>query len=187
MTASRDSSAAVARLQHAAGMAAGAERGPALIQLARAAADLGNADVFDAAVTDLRRLIDVAEPTPVVNPFVLREVRLRGLLATGRLRDAAHLADADRPGADEAAPQWRAIERVTAAEIHHARGDSAAAADALRQAIVTAEAFRLPHQIQRAMRTAHGHLPEIEEAGSAALRRLRPSPAPERQGHHAGG
>jgi hypothetical protein len=92
--------AAAARLRHAADVAAGAERGPALIQLARASADLGNAGVFDAAVADLRRIIDTAEPTPVVNPFVLREVRLRGLLATGRLRDATELAAGDTPDAD---------------------------------------------------------------------------------------
>jgi transcriptional regulator with XRE-family HTH domain len=164
--------AAAARLQNAADIAEDAERGPVLIQLARAAADLGNAGVFDATVADLRRIIDTAEPTPVVNPFVLREVRLRGLLATRRPDDAAYLATGDTPDTTGVAPQWRAIERVTAAEVHRRRGDKAAAANSLRQSIATAEAFRLPHQIQRAMRAAQGHLPEVEEAGSAALGRL---------------
>jgi len=170
--------AALARLQHAASIATGAERGAVLIQLARAAADLGNACVFDASINDLRRLIDTAEPTPVVNPFVLREVRLRGLLATDRLDEAADVAEDDTPDATGVAPQWRAIERVTAAEIHRARGDNAAAATALVQSITTAETFRLPHQVQRAVRAARGRLPEIEEAGTAALERLRLSLPP---------
>jgi hypothetical protein len=170
--------AAVARLQHAGGIAHANERGEALTQLARAAADLGNAAVFDTAVTDLRRLVDSAEPTPVVNAFVLREVRLRGLLATGRLGTAADLADADMPDAAGVAPQWQAIERVTTAEIHRAWGDRSGAAAALGQAITAAETFRLPHQIQRAVRAARGHLPEIEESGAAALERLRLSLPP---------
>ncbi len=164
--------AAMARLQHAASIAPANERGEALTQLARAAADLGNAAVFDITVTDLRRLVDSAEPTPVVNAFVLREVRLRGLLATGRLGTAADSADADMPDAAAVAPQWQAIERVTTAEIHRARGDTSGAAAALGQAITAAETFRLPHQIQRAARAARGHLPEIEESGAAALERL---------------
>lgn len=172
--------AAVARLQHAVNIAPAAEHGEALTQLARAAAELGNAAVFDSAVTDLRRRVDSAEPTPVVNAFVLREVRLRGLMATGRLGTAADLADTDTPDPAGVAPQWHAIERVTTAEIHRAQGDLSGAAAVLGQAITAAETFRLPHQIQRAIRAARGHFPEIEQSGAAALERLGLSMPPTR-------
>ena len=114
----------------------------------------------------------------MVNPFVLREVRLRGLLATDRVDETSDAAEDDPPDATGVAPQWRAIERVTAAEIHCARGDDTAAAAALMQSITFAETFRLPHQVQRAMRAARGRLPEIEEAGTAALERLQLSLPP---------
>jgi hypothetical protein len=84
--------AATARLQYAARIATGAERGAVLIQLARAVADLGSVGIFDTAFTDLCRLIGTMEPTPVAKAFVVCEVRLRGLLATGRLGDATAAA-----------------------------------------------------------------------------------------------
>jgi hypothetical protein len=136
--------------------------------------------VFDAAVTGLRHIVDTAEPTPIVNAYVLREVRLRGLLSAGRTEEATRLAAANPPDASGVAPQWQAIERVTMAQIHRAQGDSTAAAAALRESIITAERFRLPHQLQRAVRAAHGQLPEVEEDGRGAIERLRLSMPPAR-------
>ncbi|MFC5828079.1 helix-turn-helix domain-containing protein [Nonomuraea insulae] len=164
--------AAAARLQRASDIAPASERGAVLIPLARTLAELGNVEHFDNAIIDLRRFVDSHHGTPLVNPFVLREVHLRGLLATGRLQEAARLAEADTPDAAGVAPQWQTIERVTVAEVFRATGDKTAASQALLQSIATAENTRLPHQIQRAMRAARGALPEIEEAGAAALQRL---------------
>ncbi|MBB6546881.1 helix-turn-helix domain-containing protein [Nonomuraea rubra] len=164
--------AAAARLQRASDIAPPSERGAVLIPLARTLAELGNAEYFDTTITDLQRFVDSHHGTPLVNPFVVREVHLRGLLATGRLQDATRLAGADTPDAAGVAPQWQTIERVTVAEVFRANGDEAAASHALLQSIATAESTRLPHQIQRAMRAARGALPEVEEAGAAALQRL---------------
>ncbi|WP_412542607.1 helix-turn-helix transcriptional regulator [Longispora sp. K20-0274] len=167
--------AAAIRLQHAAHLAPAGERGAVLIQLARTVGDLGDAELFDSVITDLLRFVDRAPSTPLVNPFVVREVHLRGLVGTGRAALAARLLQ--QPSADPgtAAPQWRAIERVTAAEVYRAQHDTAGAETALRAAIATAEDYRLPHQIQRAIRAAGDTLPGIAELGETALGKLRPA------------
>lgn len=66
-----------------------------------------------------------------------------------------------------AAPQWHIIERVTAGQVHLAAGDRDGASEALRTALIAAEAHRLPHQIQRSIRAASaqhkmGALPRSE-------------------------
>jgi transcriptional regulator with XRE-family HTH domain len=169
--------AGVSRLRQAADIAPLSERGAVLIPLARAFAELGDAAEFDATVADLHRCMDSAQETPLVNPFVVREVHVRGLLATGRAREAAHLAEAQVPEVGDIAPQWRAIARVTMAEAFNAVSDSSAARTALIQSITTAEALRLPHQIQRAVRAAERNFPEIAVQGATALQRLRHFPA----------
>ncbi|MBB5081405.1 helix-turn-helix domain-containing protein [Nonomuraea endophytica] len=165
--------AAAVRLQQAADVAPATERGTVLIPLARTLAELGDTAGFDAAVRDLHRFMDSAQETPLVNPFVVREVHLRGLLATGRVRQAVRLAEADAPDVGGVAPQWRAIEQVTVAEAFSLVADDSATTAALRQSILTAEALRLPHQIQRALRTARRRFPEIEALGITALQRLQ--------------
>ncbi|MFI6741775.1 helix-turn-helix domain-containing protein [Nonomuraea sp. NPDC050451] len=165
--------AAVARLQRAADVAPASERGAVLIPLARTLAELGDVERFDAAICGLQGFVDSYHSTPLVNAFVVREVQLRGLLATGRMPAAVRLAEADMPDVSRVAPQWRTIERVTVAEVFRASGDEAAASGALLQSIAAAENTRLPHQIQRAMRAARGALPEVEAAGTAALQRLQ--------------
>lgn len=67
------------------------------------------------------------------------------------------------------------IERVTAAEVHRAADNIAGTETALMQAVFTAEEYRLPHQIQRAVRAARGALPMVEATGTAALARLHRS------------
>lgn len=78
-----------------------------------------------------------------------------------------------------AAPQWHIIERVTAGQVHLAAGDRDGASEALRTALIAAEAHRLPHQIQRSIRAAQdGGLAEIGADGQAALMRLNRLLAP---------
>ena len=54
---------------------------------------------------------------PLVNPFVLREVYLRGLRAAGRLSQALALAEDDPPGPSGVAPHWQTIERITSPKL----------------------------------------------------------------------
>jgi len=173
--------AAIGRLAQALSMTRDASaRGATLGLLARAAAEAGDAAMFDMAVAEARRLLDAGHrPTMLFNSFSLREIRIRGLLATGRVSAAVALADdADhRDGALAVAPQWRVIDQVTVGNVLLAGGDVAGALETLETAMVAAEAYRLPHQIQRAMRML-GSVPReaartLVEAGTGALARLR--------------
>ncbi|RSD10267.1 helix-turn-helix domain-containing protein [Amycolatopsis eburnea] len=166
--------AAVARLERAAAVSTtAAGHGAALALLARAAGDAGLPDQFAGAIDGCRRRLDSATGTELLlNPFTLREIHARGLLALNRPHDAFRVLDS--VAGEPAAPQWQVIERVTAGEVLAATGEQAGAEEALTTAIATAEQRRLPHQLQRAVRAAqHGQLPAIAEAGRFALQRLR--------------
>lgn len=118
--------AAIARLTEAAELSQDdKERGQTLILLARAAGEQGNAGLLDDSVTAAEQLMDTAGPSDIIfTPFFLREVRMRGLMGTGRTAMAAELAQS-RPGSGEApAPQWAAIEAVTSADALSATGTS---------------------------------------------------------------
>jgi len=174
-------SAALVRLAHAVAVAGPNERPPALVQLARAAQDPAT---FDATLTELHRNQDhPASDDPLVSPTAVREVHLRGLIATGRAQQAITLLSASHAPAPPASPQWRIIEQITVAEVLLAAGDVTAGESALLDAIGGAERHRLPHQIQRAARAAAEHCPAVVEAASAALGRTTaptagyPSPA----------
>ena len=84
--------------------------------------------------------------------FTVREVRLRGLLATGRTGQAVNLAESFAAGEGPPTPQWRVIERITTADMLARAGDEHTAAGMLSAAIGDAEILRLPHQLQRIIR-----------------------------------
>jgi 8-oxo-dGTP pyrophosphatase MutT (NUDIX family)/transcriptional regulator with XRE-family HTH domain len=152
-----------------------ARTGSGLVLLARAAASTRQAGLFDAATTECGRLLPAGTEV-LFNAFTVREVRLRGLLATGRAAEAAALA-ATAAGDEPPSPQWRVIERITTAAVLAAAGDEPAAARVLATAAGQAEALRLPHQVQRIIRiTAQpGGLPggdSLHAQATAALSRL---------------
>jgi transcriptional regulator with XRE-family HTH domain len=127
----------------------------ALAFLARATGEHGDREAFDHAINRYRGLLDIAPAHGMLaNPFTFREIHLRGLAATGRTAHAIKLMHTGHAAATPAAPQWHIIERVTAGQIHHAAGDHDSAVDAFRAALTAAEHHQLPHQIQRAIRTA---------------------------------
>ncbi|HEY6314938.1 MAG TPA: hypothetical protein VIY52_29625 [Streptosporangiaceae bacterium] len=138
-----------------------ARKGAGLVLLARAAAEAGEPDLFDAAAGQCVRALDAAGEDVLFSAFTVREVRLRGLLATGRAAEAADLAGNDVAGAGPPTPQWRVIEQITTAEVLARAGDQQTAAGLLSAAIGDAETLRLPHQVQRTftnsnMRTGRG-------------------------------
>jgi len=93
------------------------ERGGTLALFARAAGELGEPGLFDRAIHDATQILDRSgEHTMLFSPFALREIHLRGLLATGRAGAAAALART-APGHTPTAPQWEIIERVTSADV----------------------------------------------------------------------
>ncbi len=128
-----------------------ARKGSGLVLLGRAAADSGQAELFDAVAGQCVQALRSAPGHEVLfNTFTVREVRLRGLLATGRITTADVLARA---------------------------GDEHAAAKMLSAAIGDSETLRLPHQVQRIIRlTAQpgvltGQQP-VRQQAQAALTRL---------------
>lgn len=168
--------AAVARLHHATHISLDSEgRGTAYALLARAAGEHGDAALFDHAVDVYRNLLDHDSGRGMLfNPFTFREIHLRGLLSTHRPAEAVRLLRTEHPGAQPVAPQWHIIERVTAGQVLVAAREPDGAEESLRAALDAAEAHRMPHQVQRAIRAAgQGGLPNVVADGHAALQRLR--------------
>ncbi|MGW2325278.1 helix-turn-helix domain-containing protein [Streptomyces sp. NPDC001700] len=166
--------AAVDRLRHAVAVAPDDdERAAALALLARAAGELGDTSLFDDAVRRIHRLIERITPTSLVNPFTLHEIRLRGLLATGRVAGAVRLLNEQPPQTYVITPPWRVIEHITAGNVLLRRGDHSGADERLSAAVTDATAHRLPHQLQRVIRATRHALPAIREQAEQGLRRLR--------------
>jgi transcriptional regulator with XRE-family HTH domain len=154
-----------------------ARKGTGLVLLARAAAESGQTELFDAVAGQCVQVMRSARGQEVLlNAFTIREVRLRGLLATGRIGQAVDLAESFAADDGPPTPQWRVIERITTADVLARAGDDRAAANMLTAAISDAETLRLPHQIQRILRliarpnVLTGH--PIRDQALAALTRL---------------
>ncbi|MDX3529961.1 helix-turn-helix domain-containing protein [Streptomyces sp. ID05-39B] len=166
--------AAVGRLHEAVAVAPDDDgRASALTLLARAAGELGDGTLFDVTVRDNRALLEQVAHTSLVNPFALHEIRMRGLVSTGRGDQAVRLAGEQSPATSAITPQWQVIEHVTAGRVLLLRGDRTGAADRLAAAISAARAHRLPHQLQRVVRITGRVLPELCARASQALERLR--------------
>jgi transcriptional regulator with XRE-family HTH domain len=167
--------AAVDRLQHAAAIAPHNEAKAAVLPLlARAAGAIRNQPLFDEAMRETNRLLDETEHTSLFNPYALHEIRLRGLMATGRTDIAIQLIEQGSPvPTTTVAPQWRVIELITVAQVRLAADDHGSAAQSLHTAVDEAVRQRLPHQLQRIVRAADYRLPEIREVADHALDRIR--------------
>lgn len=166
--------AAIERIRHSIAISTDpAARTAALAFLARAVGDAGHVEMFDSTMAAYRDQLDQVENSGLLsNRFTYHEVLLRGLIRTGRARQAAALMGARQISSPAAAPQWIVIERVTAGEVLLATGDRDGADDALRTALDGAERYRLPHQAQRAIRIASGSMEAIADEGRAVLVRL---------------
>ncbi|MER7579584.1 helix-turn-helix transcriptional regulator [Kitasatospora sp. NPDC097691] len=148
------------------------ERAEAVVLLARAAGAAGNAAVFDEAVEDGRRLLEETAPTALFSEFTLHEVRLRGLMSTGRVAEAVRQLDQAPTAGLGATSQWRIIAAITAGEVLLRRGDTAGATRQLTTAVDGATLHRLPHQLQRIVRACRS-LPAVRDRADDALAQLR--------------
>jgi transcriptional regulator with XRE-family HTH domain len=149
-----------------------------LVLLARAAASAGQADLFDATSTQCIRLLETVGSDEVLfNTFTVREVRLRGLLTTGRPHQAVAVAESFAADHEPPTPHWRVMERITTADVLASAGEGRTAATMLASAVHDSEMLRLPHQVQRIIRlagepavcSADQHL---HQQAQAALQRL---------------
>ncbi|MEU9074393.1 helix-turn-helix transcriptional regulator [Kitasatospora sp. NPDC048538] len=148
------------------------ERAEAVVLLARAAGTAGIAHVFDEAVEAGQRLLDEAPPTALFSEFTIHEVRLRGLMSTGRVAEAVRQLDRAPAAGLGATSQWRIIAAITAGQVLLRRGDLEGASEQLNAAIDGATLHRLPHQLQRIVR-AGDHIPDIQERANGVLDQLR--------------
>ncbi|MEU7723627.1 helix-turn-helix domain-containing protein [Streptomyces tibetensis] len=166
--------AAVERLRRAVALAPDKDaRAAGLPLLARAAGALGNGTLFDQVLRETDDLLSTVEHTSLFNPFSLHEIRLRGLIATGRNYEAIRLVEHSPTPTTTVAPQWRVIELVTVGHVQLLADDRNGAAESLDIAVREAVAQRLPHQLQRIMRTAAGRLSAAYDAAAQALQRMR--------------
>ncbi|WP_269859578.1 hypothetical protein [Streptomyces sp. RPT161] len=147
--------------------------GAAVERLARAAGVLGNGELFDRVMRESHILLDQAEHTSLFNPFALHEIRVRGLVATGRPDIAIRLVENSPTPTTAVAPQWHVIGLVTVAHVRLLADDRGGAAESLETAVQEALRQRLPHQLQRAIRTAGEALPEVRDTAEQALGSLR--------------
>ena len=109
-----------------------ARMGAGLVLLARAAAESGQADLFDTVAGQCVRAPEGASGRDVLfNTFTVREVRLRRLLATGRTGPAVDLAESFAAEDGPPTPQWRVVERITTADVLARAGDEQTATDML--------------------------------------------------------
>jgi transcriptional regulator with XRE-family HTH domain len=168
----RRPAAAVARLRHALHLVAAADRGPVLVQLARAVGDIGDPEMFEEVMVAAAQAVDDRPLGSLVNSVALHEVRLRGLLAVGRTREAIDMLGDQPAPAPLLPPQWQAILNVTIGEVLLAQADVAAAQVAFHTAISIAHDYRLPHQIQRVIRRAGPRIEETSQFARAALAQL---------------
>ncbi|MEV5873698.1 helix-turn-helix transcriptional regulator [Streptomyces sp. NPDC052101] len=166
--------AAVQRLSRAVATAPDdTARAAALPLLARAVGALGDGEHFDRVMRETEGLLDRVDHTSLFNPFSLHEIRLRGLVSTGRTRAAMQLVNHSPAPTTVVAPQWRVIELVTVAHVQLLADDRMGAAQSLDIAIREAVAQRLPHQLQRITRTAETRLPTQHATASQSLDRIR--------------
>lgn len=172
--------AGVARLQQSISLSeTDTERASALLLLARAAGDAGNLALFDQAMSGARRALDAGvEPSMLFNPFSLREVQLRGLTSTGRVKQAIREIERPFDGREvSVAPQWYVIEGITTAQTFVDAGDMDGALTALERAIEEADRRQLPHQVQRALRVIRSNQSSraeiLRQKARASLARLR--------------
>ncbi|MCB5907647.1 hypothetical protein [Streptomyces pinistramenti] len=166
--------AAVQRLCRAAATAPNdTARAAALPLLARAAGALRNGRLFDRVMRETDDLLSRVDHTSLFNPFSLHEIRLRGLVSTGRTDVAMRLVEQSPAPTTGVAPQWRVIELITVAHVQLLADDRGGAAESLGSAIREAATQRLPHQLQRITRTAGTRLPALHAAASQSLEQIR--------------
>ena len=167
--------AALMRLRHALARSTDASTGAtASAMLARAAGEARQTNLFDDTMRDYRRYLDRAPDSGMLaNEFTFREVYLRGLLSTKRAVQAIEILRSSEPAASAAAPQWAAIERITAGDVLLAAHEREDAEAALNAGLRHAESAQLPHQVQRAVRVATANeLESVSDAGRTLLKRL---------------
>jgi len=124
--------------------------------LARAYGEIGEGNHFDITIKQALHQLDTATYfTALFNPITVHEIHLRGLVSLRRFdKIPSMLQNYDqRNAAFHVAPQWHAISPITVAEAMFRIGKFDDGLERLQTGLINAEVCKLPHQVQRAMRS----------------------------------
>ncbi|EFH85698.1 helix-turn-helix domain-containing protein [Ktedonobacter racemifer] len=112
--------------------------------------------------------------TSTFNPVMIHEIHIRGLLSLGQISEHSRLLEQNQSQLTSipVAPQWYVISQLTTAQamFHLGKVDDGLAR--LQAALMGAELYKLPHQVQRAMRalkTVDAHQPAQKLGEEARL------------------
>ena len=155
-------------------------KGIAAALLARTYGEMGDKENFRDAMGSALYAQDKASSfTPTFNPVTVHEVHVRGLLNTGQITALPSLLEQDtsRSLAVSVAPQWYVISQLTKAEAQFCIGKIDDGLANLKKALIGAELCRLPHQVQRAIRSvqvveAYGPAKTVGDEARALLGKL---------------
>lgn len=158
----------------------GITRGIAAALLARTYGEMEDQENFDDAMHSLLYEQDRASNfTPTFNPITVHEVHVRGLLNTGQAAALPPLLEQDTLRAPDVsvAPQWYVISQLTTAEAQFRIGKIDEGLANLKKALIGAELCKLPHQVQRAIRSmqaveAYDPAKAVEDEARALLGKL---------------
>ncbi|MBA2679310.1 MAG: helix-turn-helix transcriptional regulator [Ktedonobacteraceae bacterium] len=134
----------------------GITKGVAAALLARTYGEMGDKENFRDVIGSVLYAQDKATSfTPTFNPVTVHEVHVRGLLNVGQVTLLPSLLEQDTPRslAVSVAPQWYVISQLTRAEAQFCIGKIDDGLANLKKALIGAELCKLPHQVQRAIRS----------------------------------
>jgi transcriptional regulator with XRE-family HTH domain len=160
----------------------GITKGIAAALLARTYGEMGDKENFHDAMGSVLYAQDKATCfTPTFNPVTIHEVHVRGLLNVGQITALSSLLEQDtltlHSLAASVAPQWSVISQLTRAEAQFSLGRIDDGLANLKIALTGAELCKLPHQVQRAIRSvqvveAYGPAKAVGDEARVLLEKL---------------
>ena len=148
--------------------------------LARTYGEMGERENFGEVMQTVLYVQDrTTNFTSTFNPVMIHEIHVRGLLSLGQISEHSRLLQQNHAqlASIPVAPQWHVISQLTTAQalFHLGKVDDGLAK--LQAALLGAELYKLPHQVQRAMRalkTVEAHQPaqKLGEEAKLLLDRL---------------
>lgn len=148
--------------------------------LARTYGEMGERENFSEVMRTVFYVQDRATSfTSTFNPVMIHEIHVRGLLSLGQISEHSRLLQQDQTPFTSlpVAPQWYVISQLTTAQAMFHLGKIDDGLSRLQAALAGAEQYKLPHQVQRAMRalrTVESHQPAqvLGEEARSLLGRL---------------
>lgn len=148
--------------------------------LARTYGEMGERENFGEVMRTVFYVQDrVINFTSTFNPVMIHEIHIRGLLSLGQISKHFHLIEQHQGqfASLPVAPQWYVISQLTTAQALFHLGKTDDGLTRLQAALLGAELYKLPHQVQRAIRAlkaveSHQPAQKVGEEARLLLDRL---------------